>query len=193
MTYCAGGASRYNGAHRPLGRVHLGRPAGLGGACPVRAMRQHATARNLTEPATMRFLPTRFAVAAIAATAAVVPPAIALAASAVPDCQGDALWRFDAACLATTRSDLDQQQADVLAALRQAADPRRRELLASAQAAWTAYRQAQCESEADLARAMHADDGAKRTMAPSDRLRCEVRLSQARLMELQAFAKRASR
>ncbi|MFJ1254151.1 lysozyme inhibitor LprI family protein [Cupriavidus sp. CuC1] len=138
----------------------------------------------------MRFLPARFAVAAIAA---VLPPAIALAASAVPDCQTDALWRFDAACLATTRSDLDQQQANALAALRQAADPRRRELLASAQAAWTSYRQAQCESEADLARAMHADDGAKRTMAPSDRLRCEVRLSEARLMELQAFAKRASR
>ncbi len=115
------------------------------------------------------------------------------AASTVPDCQKDTLWRFDAACLATTRSDLEQQQADVLARLRQAADPRRGELLASAQAAWTAYRQAQCESEADLARAMHADDGAKRTMAPSDRLRCEVRLSEARLMELQALAKRASR
>jgi uncharacterized protein YecT (DUF1311 family) len=117
--------------------------------------------------------------------------AIQIVPASAADCKVDPDRWLDHTCL---QQAVDGTGADIeraVAALIASADATRRPLLTRAHQAWLAYRKEQCRLEFDTTRVMHNRDSAGGTMAPMLERKCQLRLNDARMLELRALAARS--
>lgn len=86
-----------------------------------------------------------------------------------------------------TGAEIERAEAALIAS----ADATRRPLLVQAHQAWLAYRQEQCKLEFDTTRTIQNRDSVGGTKAPMLEQKCQLRLNDARLLELRAVAARS--
>lgn len=114
----------------------------------------------------------------------ILPSAAALAA----DCTKNPDRWLDDQCRLQAVQETSNQVERAVAALVAKADDTRRPLLVDAHRAWLAYRDRQCKLEFDTTRVMHSEYAGHGSAAPMFEQRCQIRLNENRLLDLQALA-----
>jgi uncharacterized protein YecT (DUF1311 family) len=117
--------------------------------------------------------------------------AFQIAPAAGANCKVNPDRWLDERCLqqavAETSADIEKTRNELVAG----ADETRRPLLVQAHLAWLAYRREQCKLEFDMTRVMHGRYSEHGTMAPMLERKCQLRLNDARLLEMRVAAKRS--
>ncbi|MGZ3633793.1 MAG: lysozyme inhibitor LprI family protein [Parachlamydiaceae bacterium] len=109
------------------------------------------------------------------------------------ECEKKELWAFDEKCLKEVVSEKNEQIEKSMITLMSLADKKRQALLKASQESWRAYQKDQCMLEFDNSRAMHYEYSQVGSIAPSDNLRCLIRLDEWRLTDLRAQLARSKK
>ena len=116
--------------------------------------------------------------------------ALACTSAIAADCTKNPDRWLDDQCRLQAVEETGVQVERAVADLVAKADGTRRPLLVDAHRAWLAYRDRQCKLEFDSTRSMHSEYASHGSAAQASEQRCQIRLNENRLLELQALAKR---